>query len=74
MPSEFGMDIFQRSGEKKTDDLLVVFLYTLLRDHLPAGDVETLMCDEVEPCRGQTTSLSNGWLADMATDLAARLR
>jgi hypothetical protein len=33
-------NIFTRSGSRVTRDPLVVFLYILLRDHLPAGVIE----------------------------------
>jgi hypothetical protein len=61
----------QRSGEVDSDDPLVSFLYGLMRDHLPATTVESL----VVASPGYTTTLyTNGWLALYAKDLAARLR
>lgn len=50
---------------------LVAFLYELMRDHLPAGDVEALV--RASP-PGQSFTFTNGWLAAYAVDLAERLR
>ena len=73
-------DLRDRSGEVDTEDPLVVFLYHLLRDHLPAGDVEGIMQKHVFPlpvredegfprCR-----FSNGFIAKYAKDVAQRLQ
>lgn len=63
----------ERSGDVRTTDPLVSFLYELMRDHLTPGVVESLVrasaCSEEEPTR-----FCNGYLANYATDLAARLR
>lgn len=62
----------ERSGEVDSDSLLVRFLYILMRDHVTAGVVESIMDDHVE--NGETLALfSNGWLASNAIDLADRL-
>lgn len=54
----------------ETDSKLVSFLYTLLRDELPAGVVERLVRDaEV----GEKVTLTNGDLARYAVELADRL-
>lgn len=61
----------QRSDDVDTDSKLVSFLYSLIRDHLPAGVVEGLV-REAEPHK--LVSLSNGWLGKYCEDLAKRLR
>lgn len=60
----------ERSGDVRSDDPLVSFLYQLMRDHLAVGVVEGLM-GEVEK---QPSIFTNGWLANYAKDLAERLR
>lgn len=49
---------------------VVSFLYELLRDHLPAGDVARVVHNSSET--GETV-FSNGYLADYAKELAERL-
>lgn len=58
----------------ETDDPLVVFLYVLLRDHVPFGKVETIMRQQIE--NGMTGSgfLSEPTIARYARDLAERLQ
>lgn len=60
----------EESGNVVYDDRLVSFLYSLLRDHLPAGVVEELVrgsqCIPVE--------YTNGYLANYAKNLADRLK
>ncbi len=64
----------ERSGEVTSPDKLVSFLYTLMRDHLPAGVVEKILVEDVERCAGKTIEYSNGYLASYAQDVANRLR
>lgn len=59
----------QRSGQVDSRDPLVAFLYGLARDYVTSGQIEDLMKD-VEP---GNVEFSNGWLANYAKDLAARL-
>lgn len=58
------------SGEVEIcGDKLTSFLYELIRDHMPAGDVEKLVRNahpDVKYC--------NGWLAEYSKNLARRLR
>lgn len=61
----------ERSGFVRSDERLVGFLYILLRDHVPAGVLERLVAEE-EQTR-PPYQFSNGWLAQYAKDLAARL-
>jgi hypothetical protein len=58
------------SGSVSDDRALVQFLYILLRDHLTAGAVETILEDHVT---GRPTVFTNGWTAAHAQDIAARL-
>jgi hypothetical protein len=60
----------KRSGEVESDDLLVRFLYELMRDHVPPGIVEGLM-GHVDRT---PTLFTNGWLAEYAKDIAERLK
>lgn len=58
-----------RSGEVNIHSKLTSFLYDLIRDHLPAGTVESLVREAQEP----DVQYTNGWLAKYAEDLALRL-
>jgi hypothetical protein len=58
-----------RSGEVNVHSKLTSFLYDLIRDHLPAGTVESLVREAQEP----DVQYTNGWLAKYAEDLALRL-
>lgn len=67
----------QRSGSVNSADPLVDFVYHLLRDHLPAGDVEKIMVERVFPEMRQGDTVSqfcNGYLANYAKDIADRLK
>lgn len=62
---------FKKDEGFKTNDPLVSFLYILLRDNLPAGEVEKLTIDaEKYP----EAVLSNRYLAEYATSIASRLQ
>lgn len=56
-----------RSGDVSSDDPLVSFLYELMRDHVVPGKVEELVQNAVP------SNFTNGYLANYAIDLAARL-
>ena len=56
--------------KSESNDPLVSFLYSLLRDYLPAGEVEKL----VQETTKDTTVFTNGYLAEYAKDLAERLK
>lgn len=58
------------SGEVNDDRPLVTFVYLLLRDGLPAGDVEALV---LRAARGGPRVFTNGWLATYAQDIVDRL-
>lgn len=63
-----------RSGAVDTKDPLVSFLYLLMRDALPVGEVEKLVQNCEDTGEDHVDELSNGWLAKYAEDLASRLR
>jgi hypothetical protein len=68
-PGEPNSELRLRSGEVDIDSKLVSFLYTLMRDHLPPGQVEAIVRDSTVP----DVAYTNGWLAKYAEDLAKRL-
>lgn len=53
------------------DQRLVAFVYRLLRDHIPAGEIETLVL-EVER-HGGPVDFSNRFLAEYARNVVGRL-
>lgn len=61
----------ERSDCVTINSKLVSFLYELMRDHLPAGEIEKI----VQASQEQTYTLyTNGWLARYAEDVANRLK
>ena len=60
----------ERSGQVNIDSRLVSFLYSLMRDHVQPGDVESLVR---EACIESNVQYTNGWLAKYAEDIAKRL-
>jgi hypothetical protein len=65
VPLKRGNDSF------KDNDPLTSLFYSLIRDHMPAGDVEKLVCDAEKE---QETTYSNVDMARYAKKLADRLR
>lgn len=66
----------EKSGEITDNRPLVTFLYKLMRDHLPPGVVEEILLSAKidEPVTTPTTvAFTNGWLAQIAQDVAWRL-
>ena len=61
-----------RSGTVKSKNRLVTVLYELMRDHLPAGTLETIIRDLDGPNCDEFI-FTNGWLASYAQDLAERI-
>lgn len=57
----------------ETHDSLVAFLYQLLRDYVTSGAVEEILEDQKYKL-GSMYTLSNGFLAQYAKDVAMRLR
>lgn len=56
-----------------TNSKLVVFLYTLMRDRVPPGEVALIVRDMVPDRPVCDYVLSNGYLAAYAEELAAAL-
>ncbi len=69
MPSSYEK-MRERSGEIISESKLVGFLYILMRDHVPPGNVESIIRDVKDL---KEYSFSNGWLANYAIDIADRL-
>ncbi len=61
----------KRSGTVKSKDKLVTFLYILMRDHLPLGEVEGIMMNHIND---KESTFTNGWLANYAKDIARRFQ
>jgi len=59
----------ERSGTITDKNKSVEFLYVLMRDHVPAGTVEEVMCQT----EGKECVYTNGFLAQYAQDVANRL-
>lgn len=60
-----------------TNDMLVGFLYLVMRDHLTPGQVEYLMLQiskDLDKGNSSSFSLTNGHLARYAEDVAGRLK
>ena len=62
-------------GRKKdpAKDKLVMFLYILMREHLPSGRVERIMEEHVDEIH-HIPIYENGYLAEHAANIAGRLR
>lgn len=58
------------SGEVRSSDPLVAFVYLLARDHFPVGVVEEMLYSAINV----ETVYTNGWLAQWAAYTANRLR
>ena len=68
-------DIKKRSGDVITNDKLVVFLYILMRDHIPCGVIESIYKEHIVLSHEYIKEFlfSNGWLAEYAKDIVNRL-
>jgi hypothetical protein len=66
-------DLRKDSGGIKDTSKLVSFLYQLMRDNLPTGDVEKIMT-EIDKEQGKEIRYTNGWLAQYAKNIAKRLK
>jgi hypothetical protein len=53
---------------------LQTFLYILLRDHLPFGEVEKIIADHIEAAAGLEMLFTEEKMAEYAASLAARLQ
>lgn len=76
MESQFNLDLNEKmcsaSFEAKSTSVWENFLYTLMRDHLPAGQVESIV-REVLLHREYEIRFTNGWLHAYAAYCAKRL-
>jgi len=60
------------SGNVVHEDRIVSFFYELMRDHLPAGEVEKIVRRVLD--EDYDVHYCNGWLADYAKFIVKRLR
>ena len=60
------------SGGVHATDRLVSFFYDLMRDHMTPGDVETIVRRVLDE-EDREVFYTNGWLAENAKYIAARL-
>lgn len=62
-----------RAGKVDSNDKLVAFLYDLMRDYLPVGEVEKIIRENnVKDITSY--QFTNGHLANIAKDMAERLK
>jgi hypothetical protein len=62
------------SGNVKSNDPLVAFLYNLMRDHLPTGVVAEIMKAALDNKEDNPTYVfSNGWLAQYCIYIAMQI-
>lgn len=59
------------SGSINSNDKLVGFLYDLMRDHMPVGEIESIIRENET---NKELCFSNGFLAKIALDMAERLK
>lgn len=67
------------SGEYQSDDLLVAFLYILMRDSVVPGKVEAMILEltnahDIDKPVLDPYTFTNGWLAQYAAFVADRLK
>jgi hypothetical protein len=62
------------SGNRESRDPLVLFLYLLMRDKLPTGEVEQLVINTVDAIPKDGILFTNGFLVDYATSITKRLQ
>lgn len=77
MTTKQSIELRVQSGTEKTSSNFIMFLYHLLRDHLPAGKVEYMIDAQVfndgtDDVR-QETLLTNGFIARYAKNIVMRL-
>lgn len=66
--------LYRSSGQVKSTDPLVCFLYLVLRDLAPAGKVAEMQLQARACSRRDPHTFTNGHLARYAMHLARRLR
>lgn len=62
----------KRSGDVDSSDPVVALLYVLLRDYMPAADIEKAI-QIVASDADARFEFTNGWLANYALDMRDRL-
>lgn len=63
-------ELHKRSGQVRSDNPFVSFLYILMRDHVPTGVVAKVVADDEG---GPPYDFTNGWLAQYAAHVVAEL-
>ncbi len=66
----------EASGDYTTDNLLVAFLYLLIRDGTPPGRIEAILLSLSDWNDDQEITehrLTNGWIAQYCEDVAMRI-
>ncbi|MFA5153760.1 MAG: hypothetical protein WC554_14460 [Clostridia bacterium] len=61
-----------RSGRVESDNKFVTFVYELLRDKVPAADIEECVLNSTGPGT-DNFQFTNGYLAEYAKDVVKRL-
>jgi len=63
----------EKSGDVWGDSYLTLFIYILMRDHMPPGNVESIVRETIDykdsDGNNQTIGFTNGWLAHYAQDV-----
>jgi len=57
-----------------SSDWLTGFIYTLMRDVVPPGEMERIILDMEKEDRSGDTIFTNGYVANYAHELAERIR
>lgn len=60
----------EHTGCVSSTDHTAAFLYILMRDKLPVGEVEEIL---MEMCEHEVHLFTNGWLAKIAVEMSERL-
>mgnify|MGYP001824202982 CR=1 FL=1 len=68
-------EIREASGDVHSEKQhrLVGFLYELMRDKIPCGEVENIMINVMSSPPDEEIRFTNGWLARYAANIAGRL-
>lgn len=66
------LSLRERSGNVRSPNKFVSFVYQLLRDHVSPSDIERCVLDSIGPDSNVTT-FTNGYLANYAKDIVERL-
>jgi hypothetical protein len=63
----------RRSGSVDSASPIAFLLYMVLRDYVPAGELESIVEDALSASLRKPHTFSNGWTAQHAIDAARRL-